>query len=312
LQDYGLTVVPGVIEAREGRAWLADWRGIRAVLRGRPITGGAPPRAADLQDVEWLHAFLTSLAGLGFPSPRPLPAFGGQSWTLAKGLLWEIVSFIPGHEVGWDAQPPMDQIGALLARYHATAQRIQVTSQRSGVIPLADVPAVLLSPQLEVVCPSPGRAAAIRRLAGRLAADLEDCGLRTAARLVIHGDFTNHNVIADGNPPTATGVIDFHRAHLEVPLADIAYGLWRSGRPRQGADRLNLARLQQFVHGYASTLPLPPGAARALPVYLYGRGLQMIAKRVQAGQPETGMLAQAEWIAANAAPIADAVAAALA
>jgi len=35
------------------------------------------------------------------------------------------------------------------------------------------------------------------------------------------------------------------------------------------------------------------------------------AKRAQAGQPETGMLAQAEWIAANAAPITDAVAAAL-
>jgi Ser/Thr protein kinase RdoA (MazF antagonist) len=129
--------------------------------------------------------------------------------------------------------------------------------------------------------------------------------------LVIHGDFTNHNVIADSNPPTATGVIDFHRAHLEVPLADIAYGLWRSGRPSQDAYCLDLTRLRQFVHGYASTLPLPPGAARALPVYLYGRGLQMIAKRVQAGPPETGMLAQAEWIAANAAPITGAVAAAL-
>jgi hypothetical protein len=37
----------------------------------------------------------------------------------------------------------------------------------------------------------------------------------------------------------------------------------------------------------------------------------MIAKRIQARRPETGMLAQAEWIAANAAPVTDAAAAAL-
>jgi hypothetical protein len=35
----------------------------------------------------------------------------------------------------------------------------------------------------------------------------------------------------------------------------------------------------------------------------------MIAKRVQAGQPETGMLAEAQRIAANAAPISVTVAA---
>jgi hypothetical protein len=157
------------------------------VLRGRPIAAGAVSEAAVVQDVAWLHDFLAPLAGLGFPWPRPLPAFGGQSWTLAEGLVWEIVSFIPGHEVGWDAEPPMDQIGALLARYHATARRIQVTSQRPGVIPLAEVPAILLSRQLDVACPSPDRAAVIRRLAARLAAGLEDCGHRTAARLVIHG-----------------------------------------------------------------------------------------------------------------------------
>ncbi len=92
---------------------------------------------------------------------------------------------------------------------------------------------------------------------------------------------------------------------------DIAYGLWRSGHPRQDADSLDLARLRQFMHGHASTVRLPLGAARAPPVYLYGRGLQMIAKRVQARQPETGMLAETAWIAANAPPITDAAAAAL-
>ena len=97
----------------------------------------------------------------------------------------------------------------------------------------------------------------------------------------------------------------------KVPVADIGYGLWRSGRPGQDASRLDLARFSRFIRGYATAASLPPQAARALPVYLYGRGLQMIAKRVQAGLAETWPLAQVQWTVANATAIADAAAAAL-
>jgi len=308
LRDAGLTIVPGFIAVREERAWLADWRGTRGVLRGGHVPAGAVSRAGRLDDVAWLHAFLAELAGVGFPSPRPLPAFGGQSWTVAGGRLWELVSFIPGHEVGWAAEPSMEQIGALLARYHCAARRIGVTGERGDVIPLASVPAILRSGQLDAACPDPEQAAVIRRLAGRLAADLEDFAHSAAERLIIHGDFTNHNVIADGIPPTPVGVIDFQRAHVEVPLADIAYGLWRSGRPHQDAGCLDLTRLGGFVRGYASTIPFPASAARALPVFLYGRGLQMIARRIQAGQAGTDVLAQVQWTAANTTAIADAAA----
>jgi Ser/Thr protein kinase RdoA (MazF antagonist) len=311
LRDVGLTIAPGFIAVSEERAWLADWQGTRGVLRGGRVPAGAVCRARRLDDVAWLHAFLAELAGVGFPSPRPLPAFGGQSWTVAGGWLWELVSFIPGHEVGWAAEPSMEQIGALLACYHCAARRIQVTGERHGVIPLATVPGILLSGQLDAAGPDPEQAAVIRRLAGRLAADLDDCGHRAAERLVIHGDFTNHNVIADGIPPRPVGVIDFRRAHVEAPLADIGYGLWRSGRPHQDADCLDLTRLGRFVRGYASTTPLPATEARALPVFLYGRGLQMIAKRIQAGQSGTAVLAQVQWTAANATAIADAAVCAL-
>jgi len=37
----------------------------------------------------------------------------------------------------------------------------------------------------------------------------------------------------------------------------------------------------------------------------------MIAKRVRAGRAETGMLAQVQWLSANASTVGDAVAAAL-
>lgn len=183
-------------------------------------------------DVTWLHVFLAGLAGSGFPSPMPLPAFGGRSWTAADGMLWELTSFLPGHLVGWADQPPMEEIGALLGRYHATASRIRVTGQRPGALPLASVPGILLSRHLPAARLSPQRAVIIRQLAGQLARDLTGTGHGRRARLVIHGDFTSQNVIADGAPPRVVGVIDFALAHAETPLADIAYGLWRSGRPR--------------------------------------------------------------------------------
>jgi Ser/Thr protein kinase RdoA (MazF antagonist) len=262
-----------------------------------------------MPDVTWLHGFLTRLAGLGFPSPRPLPCFHGMSWTMADGLLWELVSFLPGRTIGWSAVPPMEEIGALLGRYHAVVQRIGVTSQRPGALPLADVPAVLLSRRLDVV--HPAERGAIRQLAAELARDLEGIGDLRRERAVIHGDFTNDNVIADGIPPRVTGVIDFANAHAERPLADVGYGLWRSGRPYERADALDFSRARRFLRGYASVVPLSPDQGSVIPVYLRGRGLQMIAKRVRAGRDETGMLAQVQWLSANAGAVADAFAAAV-
>ena len=311
LREAGLSVAPGSIPAREARAWLVDWQGIRGVLRCRTVPEAATTRARLLGDVDWLHAFLGGLAAADFLSPRPLPAFSGWSWTIAGGLLWELVSYLPGREVGWDSQPAMGQVGVLLARYHAAADGVRVAGQRPGVIPIADVPAILLSGQLAEACPDPEQAVVIRRLTARLAADLDSFGHPADSRLVIHGDFTNHNVIADGIPPRPVGVIDFERAHLEVPLADIGYGLWRSGRPSQDARDLDLARLTTFVRGYASTIAVPADTVGALPVFLYGRGLQMIAKRAQAGHTATGIVAQVQWIADNATAISDAVVGAL-
>ena len=261
------------------------------------------------QDVAWLHGLLTRLAGLGFPSPRPLRCLDGKSWTIADGLLWEIVSFLPGRTIGWSAVPPMEEIGALLGRYHATVRQTEVTSQRPDALPLADVPTVLLSHKLDVVPPE--ERAVIRQLAAQLACDLDGTGHLRRERVVIHGDFTNDNVIADGTPPRATGVIDFANAHVETPLADVGYGLWRSGRPHERADDLDFSQARRFVRGYASIVPLSPDQASVIPVYLRGRGLQMIAKRVRAGRNETGMLAQVQWLSANASAVADALAAAV-
>jgi Ser/Thr protein kinase RdoA (MazF antagonist) len=307
LRKASLVVLPEQIRPRESRAWLVGWQGTRGVLRRLPAPVAL---AADLaEDVTWLHAFMTRLAGAGFPSPRPLPCFDGESWIMAGGWLWEIVSFLPGHAVGWAPVPPMEEVGALLARYHVAIRRIPVTSQRPAALPLAEVPPVLLSHQFGAIPPE--RAAPIRQLAAQLARDLDDTGHLARERMVIHGDFTNDNVIARGTPPAASGVIDFAGAHLETPLADIGYGLWRSGRPDERAGRLDLSRVRRFLRGYASVVRISPGEASIIPLYVWGRGLQMIAKRVRAGRNDTAMLAQVLWLTANAGEVADALVAAL-
>jgi len=307
LRDSGLVVLPGEIRPREGRAWLVSWQGTRGVLRRLPVPATVADDAAE--DVTWLHGFMARLAGAGFPSPRPLPCFGGMSWSIEGGWLWEIVSFLPGRAAGWAAVPPMEEIGALLGRYHVAVRQIPVTGQRPAALPLAEVPPVLLSHTLDAIPPE--RAALIRQLAAQLARDLDNTGHAARERIVIHGDFTNDNVIARGTPPAACGVIDFALAHRETPLADIGYGMWRSGRPHELADRLDLSRIRRFLSGYASVVPLTPDQASVIPLYARGRGLQMIAKRVRAGGNDTAMLTQVLWIAANAGEVEDALLAAL-
>jgi aminoglycoside phosphotransferase (APT) family kinase protein len=87
-------------------------------------------------------------------------------------------------------------------------------------------------------------------------------------RVVIHGDFTNDNVIASGAPLRATGVVDFVLAHLENPLADIGYALWRSGY--EHANYLDLNRVRRYLRGYTSAAPLPPNQARLIPGLPHG------------------------------------------
>ena len=300
-------VLPEKIRPREGRAWLVGWHGNRGVLRRRPVP--LVLEADPARDVTWLHGFMTRLAAVGFPSPRPLPCFDGMSWTIAQGSLWEIVSFLPGHAVGWAALPPMEEIGALLGRYHGVVRQIQVTGQRPAALPLVEVPRVLLSHKLDAIAAE--RAALIRQLAAQLAGDLDGTGHLARERMVIHGDFTNDNVIARGSPPAASGVIDFALAHVETPLADIGYGLWRSGRPHELAAHLDLSRIRRFLRGYADVVRLTPDQVSVIPLYMRGRGLQMIAKRVRAGQTDTGMLAQVLWLTANAGEVGDALVAGL-
>ncbi len=310
LYDAGIALSPTAIRPREGAIFTARWNGIQATLRSLPTPAGLSG-ADHAESVEWLHRYLIRLTALGFPAPRPLPAFDGGSWTSHDGTLWEIVSFLPGEAVRWSAQPAMEQVGEFLGRYHQAAAQIHVASQRPGSLPLSEVPRVLLAADFGALRIHRDHADRIRRLAERLARDLTEHDALASERLVIHGDFTNDNVIASGAAPRPTGAIDFGLAHLEAPLADVGYALWRSGRPDEHAHHVDLVRARQYMRGYAGMVPVSAAEAHAVPVYLMGRGLQMIAKRVRKGPPDIGMLEEVQWLSANAPVVGDALEAAL-
>jgi Ser/Thr protein kinase RdoA (MazF antagonist) len=311
LEEAGLVVVPEGLPAGQARMWLVNWNGTLGVLR---CLDPAPDWAAEadlVTDTAWVHGFLCQLADRGFAAPRPLPVFGQRSWTVNGAAAWKVVSFVPGHAVGCASQPPMEAVGALLARYHAAACEVQVASQRPVALPLERVPAMLAAAGLPSAWEEDDQRRLVLRLAGELMADLDEIGRGRLPRLVIHGDFTNHNVVAAGQPALPCGVIDFALAHLESPLADIGYGLWRSGRPYDQATWLDVPRVHRFVRGYASVRPVSGDDAAATAVFLRGRGLQRLAKRVRAGRPDLRALTQIQWLSAHKQLIADALAGAL-
>jgi homoserine kinase type II len=304
-------LLPSDLAAREACLWLVEYEGTLALLRRFDPFVYSPDRRSVVERVAWVHDVLNRLADLGFPNPRPIQAFDGRSWTIAFGAVWEIVSFLEGEVVGWADEPPIEDIGSVLATYHDAARQLIVDRQAPMAVPLVEVPDILLSPQVQTAWGDRNEVVVVRSLAEQLAADLDEMGDVSSRRLVIHGDFTFHNVLADGAPPKPCGVIDFWLAHLDLPIADIAYGLWRSGRPSQTARCLDLGRVHRFIRGYTAVSALSDEEAGAIPVYLRGRGLQMLAKRIMASRADLSPLQQVLWLRDNAAPISDTVSGAI-
>ena len=148
----------------------------------------------------------------------------------------------------------------------------------------------------------------LRALLVSYEADLETIGYRALPVCVVHGDPTTFNVLADGEPPEPVGLIDFELADVEAAVADIAFCLWRSGRPNQHAIEIDVGRVRALLAGYRSVRSLTDDESAALPVCLRGRGLQMLVKRTRLRRANAGPSAQLRWVTAHAQELATAVA----
>jgi Ser/Thr protein kinase RdoA (MazF antagonist) len=225
---------------------------------------------APLEAVEWIHRFLGQLT---FNAPAPVPYFDGASVALIDGVPWGALSYVEGEPVGWSTEPTMFELGAFLASFHDAAGSIEMEEQRPGAFPID----------------------ALSSLAG----DLARIDHADRARQVIHGDFTNHNVLASGSPPKPCAVIDFMNACIEVPLFDVGCALWRSGRPAQDVQAFDPERVAAYVEGYSSVRALAADDRAAVVVYLRARGEQIIAKQAARGVTDDGPRRKLEWLAAH-------------
>ena len=211
------------------------------------------------------------LEQLDFDAPKPVRCFDGASVMLRDGAVWSAVTYVRGTIVGWDEQPTMVELGAYLARFHEAMARVPLPEQQAPAWPVDKLP--------------------------EMASALHDIGHDTRRRQIIHGDFTNHNVVAmDGQP---CGVIDFANAYIEVPLADLGFALWRSGRPSQESDGFDVARIGAYLDGYSSVLPLSTDDRAAVLVYLRARGVQIITKQRARGVQDDGPIRRLEWLERN-------------
>lgn len=298
--EAGLVATGWTLPARESTSWLVKHQSSLAILRRLDEELFPPASPGIREDLAWLHGYLNRLTATGFPAPRPIAAFDGRSWVCRDGAAWELISYLPGRAVGWDTRPGMTDIGQLLARYHQASVTTRRPPQRPVSYPLDELTTRPVNDTM-------------RAELDALGVDLDEIGHANIERHVIHGDFTAHNVLAAGQPPAPSAVIDFALSYVDALWADIGFGLWRSGRPRQDAVELDLDRVGDLVAGYCRLRLLPKQAARAIPIYIRARGLQQAVKGYYRGQqPTQQLLARIQWLADNRAALEGRIAAVIA
>jgi Ser/Thr protein kinase RdoA (MazF antagonist) len=268
--------------------WLVEHPNGPVVLRRHD-----PPRE---HDIEWVHRFLSQLEPTGFPAPRAAPVFGGSSVAVIGDSLWEAVTHLRGTTVKWSRRPTMQEVGAFLAVFHEVSTGLATPAQRPVSYGVETLP--LAAAEIEGVLEPEDRSAFTQAIAD-LTRGLEAIGHGAAHRIVIHGDFTAHNVLAGGEPLVPVGVIDFANAYVEATLADIGFGLWRSGRPSQRATTFDVERIVSFVSGYSSVRALERSDAAAVVTYLRARGVQIMVKQSRRGVVDTGPLLKLRWLTEN-------------
>jgi len=277
-----------------GQPWLVQYGSSNAVLRRYPPERYPP--AASLNHVRWLHDFLRGLASTGFPAPLPVNDLAGVSLMVVGGAIWELLTYLPGRVLGWCRRDALWQTGDIIARFHAASEQVSSADQRPGALPLPD-------------CWPATRS--IQKLVQQFHDQLDVPSYATARRCVIHGDPTSHNVLVRGRPSRPSGLIDFTLAYREAASADLAFALWRSGRPAQHALDYDLSRVASLVRGYHRVRRLEPGEAALIPVLMLGRGLQMLTRLESRGQNDAALLGRLTWVSSHQQEIHGAVLAGL-
>lgn len=271
---------PGIqltaLDAR-GHPWLLEGEHGLAVLRCHRWRTSPPPDALDGHT--WLHTFLSQLNPNGFSPPKPLPLLNGASLTTQDDAIWETLTYVPGTPLGWNPDVALVSAGAILARFHVASLAVPPTSQRPGALPM------------ELCRPYSARA-----IAESFQTELHQSGHAEAEKCVVHGDCTVSNMLIDPHVNQVVGMIDFELAHVAPPESDISFALWVTGRTQQPDVALNALRIRSFIAGYQRERQLTRWAITAIPMYLVGRGLQMLVRAERFSGNTDWPLQRVRWL----------------
>lgn len=243
-----------------------------------------PATKENLEYFNWEFELLAQLDRIGFSVQRPLPLLQGEAIKEIEGSFWTTYLFVPGESVSWTEPPSLEEQGVFLARFHAASSRVSV-DPRPHITPIEGFFKDVLSSH-----PSLGNRA--EEVATALAA------LRTHGEIVMHGDLSCDNMLADKGK--LSGVIDFGMAQHHHPLVDLGFALWRTARPFRKAVELDPARIARYIRGYLSHSTLPPDLLKQLPSAIIAKGLFLVSL-IQRGGPfdEALTMARLEWLFAN-------------
>jgi Ser/Thr protein kinase RdoA (MazF antagonist) len=286
--------------------WQVVFDGEPAILRRSRIDA-----LFSVDDLRWQHRVQSMLADRGVRVPVPLAVCTRETATAREGWAWEVLTYLPGRPLGWQAQPALREVGALMARLHTVTADLLVDGQRPSVVPLCDLSALVDLDVIDASLPDASSRSLFRRHLEAVEEGLGDSCAAESPQLV-HGDLTTLNVLVHESPARVSGLIDFNNAHLGSPLADIGSSLWQAGRPAHDDYWLDLARVHDFVAGYVGQRRLPLSTAQQIASCIQARGVQLMVRSSLRGRCDLLLtLHLVDWIGDNRAAITRAVSDAL-
>jgi Ser/Thr protein kinase RdoA (MazF antagonist) len=223
MSESGFEAVPEAIADRYGVAIPPRWERLLSDTTGGVFRGGefvVRVEAADPESVRWEHALLRFLANEIEQVVAPLAALDGSTFYVDGGHVVSLFPFLEGEELrSHEGALFRQELPALLARLHRSAQAWPVTEQRPGVLSLRnrnwdkndwwDWSLVEKSASL---------VRAFEELR-EWVADTDD--LRVCA---IHGDFHTGNVLVrDGR---VAGILDWQYSRRDWPALELAGMVW--------------------------------------------------------------------------------------
>lgn len=228
LKHFGIDAVVSSLGGRFNKHWIVERREQRFVLRQ---WGGTR------NDAAYESRLLAEVAKRGWPLAVPIDY-------IENDHVWSLNPLLEGTPAS-DKNSAREQRtrGRLLAEFHASTEGIDLGPRppwRRAEVILADTSIDTLLARFEGERPE--EILIVRQHLEAARRMMESQGLVQRPSILIHGDFTQWNLLFTGD--RLTGLLDFEMARPDHRVAEFAYS-WRG-------------LYDDVIHGYCEVTPLEP------------------------------------------------------